>query len=126
MLLFDEDRREARPPDSPWGWSANRILALSVGLCVSVSAVDALAGRHIVLIGLLIVGPCCAVLTGRWVRTASTGAVAIGLALVLGFPDGIWGTATHLAFVGAVLVVAVVSTCAVFVSETFAQNRRGL
>jgi hypothetical protein len=41
--------------------------------------------------GLLILGLCCAVLTGRWSRTAWSGALAFGLAVVLGIPDGIWG-----------------------------------
>ena len=64
------------------------------------------------LIGLLIVGPCCVLLTGRWVPTGLTGLWVIGLAAVLGLPDGIWGTGTHLQFLGAVTAVALASTAA--------------
>jgi len=71
-----------------------------------------LLGHRVVLIGLLIIGPCCALLTGRWVPTALTGLWVIGLAVILGVPDGIWGTTTHLAFLGAVIVVALATTVA--------------
>jgi hypothetical protein len=65
-----------------------------------------------VLIGLLIIGPCSVLLTGRWVRTGLTGLLAIGLAVALGIPDGIWGTGTHLAFLAAVAVVTLTATLA--------------
>ena len=106
-----------------WGWSANRLWVLSFVLCAVVAAVDALLGHRLVLIGLLIVGPCCAVLTGRWSRMALTGAWAVGLAVVLGLPDRIWGTAAHLAFLLAVLIVAVVSTIATAVTERATSGR---
>lgn len=64
------------------GWSANRLAALAVLLCVMVANVDALLGRHVILIGLLIVGPCCATLTGNWRRIALVGAWAVALAVV--------------------------------------------
>ncbi len=64
------------------------------------------------LIGLLIVGPCSVLLTGRWVLTGLTGLFAIGLAVALGIPDGNWGTSTHLAFLAAVTVVALAVTLA--------------
>jgi hypothetical protein len=35
-----------------------------------------------------------------------------GLAVVLGLPDGIWGTGTHLVFLAVVAGVALVSTLA--------------
>ena len=106
-----------------WGWSANPLWVLSFVLCAVVAAVDALLGHRLVLIGLLIVGPCCAVLTGRCSRTALTGAWAVGLAVVLGLPDRIWGTAAHLAVLGAVLIVAVVSTIATAVTERATSGR---
>lgn len=58
------------------------------------------------VIGLLIVGPCLALLTGRWLPAAATGAWACGLAVLLGLPDGIWATSTHLAFISATAIVA--------------------
>ena len=94
------------------GWSAPRLWALSVLLAAVVAAVDAAAGHHLVLIGLLIVGPCIALLTGRWLLTALTGSWVCGLAVLLGVPDGIWATAAHLAFISAVAAVAAVATAA--------------
>ena len=81
-----------------------------------IAATDAILGRHVILIGLLIAGPCCGLLTG-WARTATVGAWAIALAVVLGLPDGIWGTSTHLAFLGAVGIVALVSTSSAAIIE---------
>ena len=75
-----------------------------------VATTDAALGHHVVLIGLLIIGPCCALLTGRWLPTGLTGVWVIGLAIVLGVPDGIWGTRVHLVFLAAVAGVACVST----------------
>jgi len=93
------------------GWSAGRLWALSLLLPILVAGVDAALG-YLVLIGLLIVGPCTALLTGRWVLTALTGLWAIGLAVVLGLPDGIWASTTHLAFIAAVASVALATTAA--------------
>ena len=94
------------------GWSIKRLWVLGLALSCVVAAADAVLGARVVLIGLLIVGPCCVLLTGRWVPTGLTGLWVIGLAAVLGFPDGIWGTSTHLAFLGAVAVVALANTLA--------------
>jgi cation:H+ antiporter len=94
------------------GWSAGRLWALGLVLTVAVAAADAGLGHRVVLIGLLIVGPCSVLLTGRWIPTGVTGLLAIGLAVALGIPDGIWGTGTHLAFLAAVTVVTVVATLA--------------
>jgi Sodium/calcium exchanger protein len=104
-------------PDSPAsaqsllpGWPVRRLWVLGLALSVAVAAADAALGSRLVLIGLLIVGPCCVLLTGRWVPTGLTGLWAVGLAVILGVPDGIWGTATHLAFLAAVTSVALAST----------------
>jgi hypothetical protein len=94
------------------GWPVGRLWALSLLLPVLVAAVDAALGPAVVLIGLLIVGPCSALLTGRWLPTALTGLWVIGLAVVLGIPDGIWGTVTHLAFISAVTSVALTTIAA--------------
>jgi cation:H+ antiporter len=92
------------------GWPVGRLWALSLLLPVLVAGVDAALGPAVVLIGLLIVGPCSALLTGRWLPTALTGLWVISLAIVLGIPDGIWASATHLAFITAVASVALVTT----------------
>jgi hypothetical protein len=51
-------------------------------------------------------------LTGRRAPTGITGLWATGLAVVLGIPDRIWDTHTHLAFLAAVAVAAPVNTAA--------------
>jgi len=107
------------------GWPAGRLWVLSLLLPVLVASIDAALGPGVVLIGLLIVGPCCALLTGRWVPTALTGLWAVSLAVVLGLPDGIWGTTTHLAFIAAVASVVLVTTAAAALVSNARFNRPG-
>jgi len=111
-------RRESLLP----GWPVGRLWTLSLLLPVLVAGVDAALGPVVVLIGLLIVGPCSALLTGRWLPTALTGLWVISLATVLGIPDGIWASPTHLAFVTAVASVALVATAA---AALISGTRRG-
>jgi cation:H+ antiporter len=99
------------------GWSARRLWLVGLHASLAVALVDGALGQHVVLIGLLIVGPCCALLSGRWVLTALAGVWALGLGVVLGIPDGIWLTSTHLVFLGAVAVVVVVSTGAAAIAR---------
>jgi hypothetical protein len=110
-------RRQAGRGATLTTWSADRLTILAVSLCVAVGIVDALLGRHVVLIGLLIVGPCCATLTRRWRRIAFVGAWSVALAVVLGFPDVNFGSFTQLAFLGSVLVVTLVAPLAAAVIE---------
>jgi cation:H+ antiporter len=86
--------------------TARRVWAVSMIAASVVAAVDAATGPRLVLIGLLVVGPCLAILTGWWLATVATGAWACLLAVVLGLPDGIWGTAGHVALICATAVVA--------------------
>jgi hypothetical protein len=111
----------AEAGSQPPGWTAGRLWALGLALTVAVAAADAGLGHRVVLIGLLIVGPCSALLTFRWVRTGLPGLFAIGLAVVLGIPDGIWATTTHLAFLAAVTVVALAATLAAAVIGSVAR-----
>jgi hypothetical protein len=99
------------------GWSVRRVWWLALAISSIIAATDALLGSRVTLIGLLVLGPCCALLTGRWPRTATAGAWAIGLAVLLGLPDEIWGTWTHIAFLGAVVIVVLVSTSSAVVIE---------
>ncbi len=94
------------------GWPVRRLWVLGLEISVIVAAIDAMLGNRVVLMGLLIIGPCCVVLTGRWVPTALTGLWVTGLAVGLGFPDGIWGTAIFFTWLSAVAVVALASTVA--------------
>jgi len=106
-------RRESLLP----GWTVARLWALSLALPAVGAGVDAALGR-VVLIGLLIVGPCTALLTCRWVPTALTGLWATSLAVPLGLADRIWGTTTHLAFLAAVVAVALATTVAAALIST--------
>jgi cation:H+ antiporter len=99
------------------GWSVGRLWILGLALCLIVTVTDAGLGPRVVLIGLLVIGPCCVLLTGRWVPTGLTGLWAIGLATVVALPDGIWGTSTFAGFLAAVAVVACVSTAAAALIE---------
>ena len=100
------------------GWPVRRLWILGLALTAMAAAADAALGARVVLIGLLIIGPCSVLLTGRWVPTGITGLWATGLAVVLGIPDRIWGTYTHLAFLAAVAVVALANTAAAAIIET--------
>ena len=64
----------------------------------------------VILISLLMVGPCCALFSTLRVSTVRAGGIAVGLALLLAIPDGIWGTTAQLALTGAVLMVAIACT----------------
>ena len=88
-------------------WTVRRLWTVSMITTAVIATADAATGHHVVLIGLLITGPCIALVTGTWLPTTIVGAWACGLAVVLGFPDGIWATTTHIAFIVAVTVVAV-------------------
>jgi cation:H+ antiporter len=92
------------------GWSITRVSYLAITMTSLIAGTDAILGSHVILIGLLILGPCCALLTGRWTRTGIAGALAIALAVLLGLPDGIWGTSTHAVFLATVVIVAIIST----------------
>jgi cation:H+ antiporter len=93
------------------GWSAARLWRASVVfLCLAVGALDAATGRHLILIGLLAAGPVTAVATGRWRRTALTGALALGLGTLLGVPDGVFATTVQYAFLAAIAVVTASAT----------------
>jgi len=124
-IVAANGRQPARPSGLPAdsllaGWSIARVWCLALAASSLIAATDALLGPHVILIGLLIAGPCCALLTGRWARTATASAWPIALAGVLGVPDDTWGTATHLILLAAVAVVAIVSTT----SAVILQKRR--
>ena len=108
---------EARRASLIDGWQATRVWYLAVAICAVIAAVDAILGHHVILIGLLIAGPCCGLLTGRWKRTATAGIWALALAVILGIPDQIWGTPIHLALLGAVAAVTIVSITSAAVIE---------
>lgn len=100
------------------GWPARTVWALGWAATVIVAAADAALGEHAILIGLLVIGPCCAALTGRWVPTGLIGLWVIGLAFTLCLPDGIWGDADCYAWLALVAVVALACTgAAAFIQD---------
>jgi cation:H+ antiporter len=109
-------RRESVLP----GWSIGRLWRLSLILCGVVAACDAASGPHLILIGLLIAGPCCALLTARWALTAAASGFAVALGVVLGVPDQIFATVTQYAFLAAVAAVGTTAT----VSAAVLQRQR--
>lgn len=84
----------------------------AVAWCSAIFVADVLTGRHAVLIGLLVVGPACVLLTERWRPTAVAGVFAIGLAVICGVPDGIFNTTQHWMFMIAVTFATGVCTAA--------------
>ena len=82
-----------------------------------IAVADTVLGSRVILIGLLMVGPCCALFSARRVSTTQAGGIAVGLALLLALPDGIWGTTTQFAFTGAVKMVAIACTWAAGIVE---------
>jgi hypothetical protein len=83
----------------------------------AVGVVDAIDGRHIILIGLLVIGPGMAIATARTRPTALVSLWAIGFAIALGSPDGIWGTHLEFQYAGAVTVMALISTGVAFLLQ---------
>jgi len=102
------------------GWSVNCVWWLALILSSVIAATDAIL-THVVLIPLLAAGPFCALLTGRWMRTATVGVWAVALAILLGIPDEIWDTHMQVVYLGFVAAAALLSTSVATVIE---QGRR--
>ncbi len=62
------------------GWSIGRVWRLSLISCGVIAACDTASGPHLILIGLLIIGPVCTLLTARWALTAA----AVGTTATVG------------------------------------------
>jgi cation:H+ antiporter len=92
------------------GWSIGRLWKLSLILISVIAACDAASGPHLILIGVLIAGPCCAVLTARWALTAAASGLALVLGVLLGVPDQIFATITQYALLTAVAAVGAAAT----------------
>jgi cation:H+ antiporter len=102
-------------------WDARRAWRASVALCLTVAAADAVTGHRVILMGLLALGPCLALLTGRWRRTAAVGGLAFGLGVLVGVPDQVFATYVQYTFLGAIAVVTATATTGAAVIE----HRRG-
>jgi hypothetical protein len=109
--------RQGEQTASPTGWSPARIGMVGFVLVAAIAAADVLLGSRVILIGLLIVGPCCGVLTNSGKYTLGLSLFALACALAVAIPDGIWLTWAQLAFTMAVVVVGTVATGATVVAE---------
>jgi hypothetical protein len=89
---------------------------LGIGWSSLAAVVDASTGKRIVLSSLVLIGPWCVLFTGRWLRTALAGAWATCLVVVLGVPDGIWGSRLETFLIGLAVLVAVGSTLSLVIT----------
>ncbi|MGH3199566.1 MAG: sodium:calcium antiporter [Streptosporangiaceae bacterium] len=110
LIWPDRWRQESRRESLLPGWSIGRLWRLSLILSAVIAACDAASGPHLILIGVLIAGPCCALLTGRWALTAAASGLALALGGLLGVPDQIFATVTQYAFLAAVAAVGATAT----------------
>jgi len=92
------------------GWTTRRVWTASVALCAVIAACDTASGPHLILIGVLVTGPCCALLTARWALTAAVSCAAVALGVALGVPDRIFATATQYALLAAVAAAGLAAT----------------
>jgi cation:H+ antiporter len=92
------------------GWSIGRLWQFSLISCAVIAACDAASGPHLILIGLLIVGPVGALLTARWTLTATASCLAVALGVALGIPDQIFATLTQYVFLAGVAAVGTTAT----------------
>jgi cation:H+ antiporter len=92
------------------GWDTGRLWKLALLACSAVAACDAATGPHLVLIGVLVTGPCCALLTARWALTAAATGYALALGAVLGVPDHIFATALQYTLLAAVAAAGTAAT----------------
>jgi hypothetical protein len=98
----------AAAPGAPPRWP----LVVAGLALAAVAVIDNFFAHRIVLIGLLVLGPCSALLGRRWRATALVGALSTLLAAVSGVTDGLWGTASYTLFLATVTIVAVAATLA--------------
>jgi serine phosphatase RsbU (regulator of sigma subunit) len=74
----------------------SRSMLVAVLVTSAIALLDAWTGSRAILLGLLITGPLLAAASLDAQRTAIVGLYALGLAVLLGIPDGIFATTDHL------------------------------
>ena len=75
------------------------------------------SGPHLILIGLLVIGPVSALPTARWTLAATVSCLAIALGIALGVPDQIFATLTQYIFLAAVAAVGATATANVAILQ---------
>jgi phosphoserine phosphatase RsbU/P len=98
-------------------------LLVAVLVTSAIALLDAWTGDRAILLGLLIAGPLLAAASLDAPRTAMVGLYALGLAVLLGIPDGIVGTIDHLL---GCLVVATGGGLGAFLAHRRTQQERTL
>lgn len=96
--------------------SAVLLWQLGIAWSSLAAVLDAATGRRIVLSGLVLLGPLCVFFTGCWLRTAVAGAWATCLVVILGIPDGIWGSRLEAFLITLAVFVAALTTLALIVT----------
>ena len=86
-----------------------------LALCTLIAAIDALASDDTILIGLLVTGPLLAALWASSRTAAIVAAYAIGLGVLLGWPDHMFLTSDHIV---RLVVLALASLIAVVLART--------
>jgi cation:H+ antiporter len=109
VLLAWPDGRRREESLLP-GWSVGRLWRLSLVLSAAIAAGDAASGPHLILMGGLIAGPFCALLTSQWALTAAATVVDLALGGLLGVPDQIFATVTQYACLALVAAVGAAAT----------------
>jgi len=92
----------------PPRWTAARIAVLALLLSSAIAAVDAVV-PGVSLVGLLTIGPCCAMFSRRVMTTVVAGLWSFLLAVIMCLPDGIWGTANQAVYLAVIALVSVSS-----------------
>jgi sigma-B regulation protein RsbU (phosphoserine phosphatase) len=101
----------------------NRSLLVAALATSAVALLDLLAGDAAILIGLLIVGPLLAASNLDGWRTSAVAVYALALAILLGLPDGSFGTTDHLVHC---LVVATGGVFCVVIAERRSEREQTL
>jgi phosphoserine phosphatase RsbU/P len=101
----------------------SRSMLVAVLVASAIALLDAWTGARASLLGLLIAGPLLAAASLDPQRTALLGLYALGLAVLLGIPDGTFGTTDHLL---GCLVVATGAALGVFIAHRQAEREQAL
>jgi PAS domain S-box-containing protein len=96
----------AEPPAAPVGVAAVTVAVVVVTL---LAIVDLLFAPRVVVLGLLVVGPCLAAVSARARGVLAVGVYVLALTLVLSWPDRLWWTLHQLVYLLALAGVTAVS-----------------
>jgi phosphoserine phosphatase RsbU/P len=101
----------------------SRSMLAAVLVTSAIALLDAWTGGRAILLGLLIIGPLLAAASLDTQPTAIVGLYALGLAVLLGIPDGIFATSDHLL---RCLGVATGAALALFIAHRRVEREQAL